>query len=124
VILVDQKAAFLSGTIVKEMRYGVGLWAELFLAFRTHLAKHTHLICCGYGFGDTGINQRLVQWAHDRLDGSNRLVILTPDSPEPYFSDKPYWLIQLWEQGRVVMVPKYLEHCDLDDLIPYFDPIA
>ena len=55
---VEWKAAFLSGTIVKELRYGVGLWAELFSAFRFHLASHTHLICCGYGFGDTGVNQR------------------------------------------------------------------
>jgi hypothetical protein len=121
VTLVDYKAAFLSGTIVKELRYGVGLWAELFLAFRAHLAKHTHLICCGYGFGDTGINQRLVQWMSDT---SNRLVILTPDPPDLYFSDKPYWLSQLWKQRRVIIVPNYLEQCTLDDLTPYFDPLA
>lgn len=121
---VEWKAAFLSGTIVKELRYGVGLWSELFAAFRSHLASHTHLICCGYGFGDTGINQRLVQWMQDRLNGSNRLVILTPDAPERYFSDKPYWLVQLWEQRRVIIVPKYLEHCTLADLTPYFDPLA
>lgn len=51
---VGNKAAFLSGTIVKELRYGTALWGELFSALRSHLANHTHLICCGYGFGDTG----------------------------------------------------------------------
>lgn len=121
---VEWKAAFLSGTIVKELHYGVGLWAELFAAFRLHLANHTHLICCGYGFGDTGVNQRLVQWMHDRLDGSNRLVILTPDSPENYLSDKPYWLVRLYEEGRVVFVPRYLEKCKLGDLSPYFDSLT
>lgn len=114
----------MSGTIVKEMRYGVGLWVELFSALRSHLANHTHLICCGYGFGDTGINQRLVQWMHDRLDGSNRLVVLTPNASGHYFSDKPHWLTRLWEEGRVIVVPKYLKDCTLDDLIPYFDPLA
>lgn len=121
---VEWKAAFLSGTIVKEMRYGVGLWAELFAAFRSHLASHTHLICCGYGFGDTGVNQRLVQWMSDRLDGSNRLVILTPEAPGDYFSDKPPWLERLHEEGRVIIVPQYLENCSLADLSPYFDPAA
>ena len=121
---IEGKTAFLSGIIVKELRYGVGLWAELFASFRSHLATHTHLICCGYGFGDTGVNQRLVQWMNDRLDGSNRLVILTPDAPESYFSDKPYWLIRLYEERRVIIVPQYLENCSLADLSPYFDPVA
>lgn len=119
----NSKAAFLSGTIVKELRYGVGIWAELFAAFRSHLATHTHLICCGYGFGDTGVNQRLIQWMHDLSDHDKRFVILTPEAPTAYFSDKPYWLIEFWQQGRITMVPKFLEKCVLADLAPFFDPL-
>lgn len=119
---VEWKAAFLSGTVVKEQRYGLGFWGELFTAFREDLAKHTHLICCGYGFGDTGVNQRLHQWAHDRPERRNTLVILTPNDPEKFFSGKPYWLINLYERGQVKLVPKYLEHCETADLEPYFDP--
>jgi SIR2-like protein len=119
----EPKAAFLSGTIVKELRYGLGFWDELFSAFRDHLANHTHLICCGYGFGDTGVNQRLDQWMRYRLDKSNRLVILTPESPDRYLSDKPYWLVHLWEEERVVFVPNYLEQCTLNNLMEYFDPL-
>lgn len=121
---VESKAAFLSGTIVKELRYGVALWAELFSAFRFHLANHTHLICSGYGFGDTGVNQRLVQWMHDGLDRSHRLVLLTPDNLSVYFSDKPYWLIELHQEGRVTIIPNYLENCTLADLRPYFDMLV
>ena len=118
---VDWKAAFLSGTVVKEQRYATGPWEHLFANFRSHLSKHTHLMCCGYGFGDTGINQRVVQWMHDRPPPGNRLVILTPEPPDPYFVDKPVWLTEFWREGRVDLVPKYLEKCALDDLRYFFD---
>ena len=118
---VEWKAAFLSGTIVKELRYGLGFWGEQLEGFREHMAKHTHLICCGYGFGDTGVNQRIDQWVHD--GHSNRLVILTPDPPDRYFIGKPYWLIRHFEADRVILVPKYLNACDASDLKPYFDPL-
>jgi len=61
---------------------------------------------------------------HDGLEGSHRLVILTPDGSSNYFSDKPYWLIQFHQEGRVIIVPSYLENCTLTDLSPYFDPLA
>ena len=120
---LEGKAAFLSGTIVKEQRYGLGLWGELFSNFREHLSHHTHLICCGYGFGDPGINHRLSQWMDDRLDGSNRLVILTPDSPETFLADKPLLLHRLFEQKRMLFVSAYLETCTLEQIAGYFDAL-
>lgn len=120
---LEGKAAFLSGSIVKEQRYGVGFWGDLFSSFRAHLSRHTHLICCGYGFGDPGINQRLAQWMNDRLDGSNRIVILTPNSPEEFLADKPLWLHRLFEQKRLRFVGAYLENCAVDSLTEYFDPL-
>lgn len=62
---VEGKAAFLSGTIVKELHYGEGFFSDLFEDFRAHLSQHTHVIFCGYGFGDSGVNLRLDQWAHN-----------------------------------------------------------
>lgn len=120
---IGWKAAFLTGTIVKELRYGLGFWGEQLEAFRHHLAAHTHLVCCGYGFGDPGINQRLIQWTADRLDGSNRLVILTNDPSDAYFSDKPFWLCEMKQEGRVTIIPQYLETCRISDLEPFFDPL-
>ena len=118
---VEWKAAFLSGTVVKEQRYGLGFWGDLFSQFRQHLSRHRHLICCGYGFGDTGVNQRLNQWAHDRLDGSNTFVILTPLSPAEFLHERPYWLRELHAQGQVKFIPKYLDECGAGDLQKYFD---
>lgn len=116
---IDQKAAFLSGTIVKEQRYGLGFWDELFTGFRQHLSGHRHLIVCGYGFGDPGVNLRVEQWARN-LPGKNRLVILTPEEPEEFLPEKPVWLKLLYEHGGVVFVSKYLEDCELADIECYF----
>ena len=117
---IDRKAAFLSGTIVKEQRYGFGFWGELISNFVSHLTRHTHLICCGYSFGDPGINQRIAQWMSN-LPGKNKLVILTPEHECRFFEGKPAWMHRFKSEGRVVLVPKYFEQCDLSDLQPYFD---
>jgi len=118
---VEWKAAFLSGTIVKEQYYGTGLFGELFSAFRSHLGRHTHLICCGYGFGDPGVNGRIHQWLQDSLDRSNRLVVLNPGSDREFFDAKPFWLQDLHSHGRLIRVDKWLQHCLVDDLLPFFD---
>lgn len=60
---------------------------------------------------------------HDGLDGSHRLIILTPEDQSKYFSTKPYWLIELYQKGKVIIVPSYLENCKLADLTPFFDPL-
>ena len=122
-IPLSKTAEFLSGTIVKELNYNFGLWREQLEAFREHLSNHTRLICCGYGFGDNGINRRIDQWMHDRLDGSNRLVVLTEDPKEEFISNKPYWLRHLVEEDRVDFVPNYLQDCGLRDLEPHFDSL-
>lgn len=121
---VGGKAAFLSGTVVKEQRYGIGLFGDLFSEFRRHLGRHKHLICCGYGFGDTGINNRIYQWVCDSLDGSNTLIILSQDSEQTFFEDKPFWMQNLQSQGRVILVNKWLQCCSPTDLERFFDDIA
>jgi hypothetical protein len=116
----DWKAAFLSGTIVKEQRYGYGFWSELFSAFQEYLTHHTHLICCGYGFGDPGVNLRLEQWTRN-LPGKNTLVILTPETEHAYLANKPVWMKQLRAQGRIIFISKFLQNCKIGDITKYFD---
>ncbi len=121
VIPTEWKAAFLSGTIVKEQLYGIGFFGDLFTAFRQHLSFHKHLIACGYGFGDPGINARIYQWLNDALDGSNKLVVLSKGSPPDFFAQKPLWLQELYFQGRLLLVDRWLQDCAVEDLAPYFD---
>ena len=116
---VEWKAAFLSGTIVKEQRYGQGFWSELFTAFQDHLSQHRCLIFCGYGFADPGVNMRIHQWARN-LPGDNRIVVLTSDDENKFFSDKPAWMHELRSRGQIRLVNKYLQDCSMSDIEPFF----
>lgn len=89
---VDVKAAFLSGTVVKERRYGTGMFADLFAEFRRHLSLHNQLICCGYGFGDTGINNHIHNWLSGSLNGSKKLIVFTEEQEQRFFENKPIWM--------------------------------
>ena len=116
---VEWKAAFLSGTIVKEQRYGQGFWGDLLSAFQEHLSKHRFLIFCGYGFGDPGINMRIHQWARN-LPGDNKLVVLTADDETKFYSDKPQWMHELRSRGQIQLVDRYLQYCSISDIEQFF----
>ena len=119
---LDVKPLFLSGTTVKEQAYGTGLFGDLFTEFRHRSSTHRTLICCGYGWGDKGINIRLnPQWLRDTPE--NRLVILHRGSTDA-ITQRRFWTFR-WADfvsaGKVVVVPKWLSDCALADLEPYFD---
>ena len=120
---LDSKAAFLSGTVVKERRYGTGVFGELFTEFRRHLGQHRHLISSGYGFGDTGINNRIHQWLCDLPNRANKLVVLSNKSEPKFFEDKPIWMRDMRSRGQLILVAKRLQDCSTNDLEPYFDNV-
>jgi len=118
---LSQKPMFLTGTTVKEQAYGVGLVGEIFSKFREVLSNHHTLICCGYGWGDKGINIRLGQWLRDAKE--NRIIILHGGSKDEILG-KRFWYWR-WQEyaaaGKVVLVPRWFAGCTLADLEPYFD---
>jgi SIR2-like protein len=116
---VQGKSSFLSGAVVKQQSYVVGIFGDIFAAFRHHLRNHTHLICCGYGFGDSGINNCLQQWLCDAHD--KKLVVLNQGREEDFFAVKPSWLRQMHLHERLVYVAKWLQDCQFDDLYRYCD---
>jgi hypothetical protein len=118
--LLDVTPMFLSGNMVKEQVYGYGLIGEHFVRFRDRLSTHRTLICCGYGWGDKGINSRLIQWLHDAKE--NRVVILHGEG-EAAVAAAGFWTFR-WQRfrelGKVVVIPKWLSACTLAELKPYF----
>jgi len=113
----------LIGTNGKERLYGVGFVGEFFYEFRNRLAEHQTLICCGYGWCDHGINNRLSQWLFNSR--KNRIIILHKD-PLDKLMEKRFWsdkdfLKQCMQSGQVMAIPKWLSDCTLIDLEPFFD---
>lgn len=118
--LLETVPAVLTGTTVKERTYGFGLAGEHFIEMRNRLSDDSTLICCGYGWLDKGINIRINQWL--RNSKKNRLVLLHAGDIREVRS-KPVWRWR-WENfeaaGQIVVIPKWLSECSVNDLTPHF----
>jgi len=68
----------LAGTFNKLLSYTEAAYLELHYRFHRALLESDHLIICGYGFGDKGINQRIVE----RMTSTRscRLLVIDPSS--------------------------------------------
>ena len=109
---------FLTGTIVKDQAYGYGLYGELFAQFRRRLKGYNTVFCSGYGWADSGINNRVDDWLREE---GNKVVILH-GNPAENLQKKPFWYF-LWDEyvkhGKVIPVPKWFSVCTVDDLREY-----
>jgi len=119
--LVKPQPMFLTGTTVKERRYGIGLTGAIFAKFVSRLAGHRTLICCGYGWGDKGINIRLDEWLQARP--GNKIVILQEKDIDKV-QHSGFW-VGRWSRylraGKVKVVKKWLCGCRLADVRPFCD---
>jgi hypothetical protein len=119
--LVNPRQMFLTGTAVKERRYGIGLTGAIFAKFLSRLAGHRTLICCGYGWGDKGMNIRLDEWLQAR--SGNKIVILQEKGIDKVQRSR-FWM-RRWTRyrraGKVKVVKKWLSGCTLANIRPFFD---
>jgi len=118
--LLQPQPRFLTGTIVKEQSYGITVTGECFTELRKRLTTHRVLICCGYGWGDKGINVRINQWLRDAPE--NKLVILHKGSTDE-LKAKRFWFFK-WHDyehaNKLSVLPKWLSECTLLDFEPVF----
>ena len=68
----------LMGTFNKMLQYQLGIFAYMQASLYFNLRGADELIVCGYGFGDKGINARILDWVW--ANEQNRLVVIDPDS--------------------------------------------
>ena len=113
--LLQPQPRFLTGTTVKERSYAITVTGECFAELRKRLTTHRVLICCGYGWGDKGINVRINQWVRDAPE--NKLVILHKGSTDE-LKAKRFWLFK-WDAyertGKLSVIPKWLSECTVSD---------
>lgn len=118
--LLDSKPLFLTGTTVKERSYGTGLTGDIFAEFRSRLPHHKTLICCGYGWGDGGINRRIGEWF---VKDDHRLVILHEGRLDERLRATSFGrdLKAHQRTKKIIVIKKWLDRCNIGDLEPYFD---
>jgi hypothetical protein len=64
----------------KLYHYSSYVYDVLQFCFHQALKASDVLVVCGYGWGDKGVNSKILNW---RFSGSNTLVVIRPDEPFP-----------------------------------------
>lgn len=113
---VDLAPWILTGTNAKAANYGFGIYAEMHFWFHRLLKEHSFMAMSGYGWGDRGINGRLMEWLHSAQP--RRLILMHEKPDELTYSKSPLWhrYDSLVSAGRIVPVQKWMQHVDFEDI--------
>ena len=115
--LTDPRPELLVGTFNKMLEYTRGIFADVHCQFHRTLCQTDYLICCGYGFGDKGINTKISEWIN--VDTRRRLTVVHPDPCQLLDSSRGaianHW--RSWkEQGKLLLVEKRVEQVSWHDI--------
>jgi hypothetical protein len=107
----------LVGTFNKLWQYAWPIFADLHTMFYRELPSAERLIVVGYGFGDQGINLRVIQW----MDASTarRMVVVDPQAENiqdarPAISDRwANWI----REGKLKLIPCGVESVKWQELM-------
>lgn len=114
---VDGRPKLLAGTFNKMLEYTSGIYFDLYCQMYRALHDTELLIFCGYGFGDKGINTRLVEWAH--ASEKNVMVVIHPE-PESLKARARGSISKNWDRwvqsNRLVLVEKTIEDTSWKDI--------
>ena len=107
---VDGRPMLLVGTFNKMLQYVTGIYADLYCQMYRALRKTEFLILCGYGFGDKGINTRLIEWVDSSQQNVMVVIHAEPESLKmrargAIFKNWDNWL----QSNRLVLVQKWIE---------------
>ena len=114
---VDGRPMLLAGTFNKMLQYTRGIYADLYFQMYRALPETELLIVCGYGFGDKGINTRLVEWAYSSERNTMAIIHADPESLKmrargAIFKNWDTWL----HSGKLVLIEKWLQDTSWKDI--------
>lgn len=109
----------LTGTKIKEFEYNFGIYADLFNLFFSRLIESNILFVSGYGWNDSAINLRILDWLQRSTE--NKLVLLHNEQkdPIPYFANKTFTQAA-WGENKIEFINKWLSDTSIDDIKRFF----
>ena len=109
----------LTGTAIKEIEYNFGIYADLFNLFFSRLIKSKILFVSGYGWNDSVINLRVLDWL--QRSPENKLVLLHNEQkdPIPDFANKTFTQAA-WGKNKIEFINKWLSDTSIDDIKRFF----
>jgi hypothetical protein len=112
------KPVFLVGTYNKIMSYGFGIFSEMHYRFHQFLGSHDTIVMSGYGWNDSGINGRLINWLYS---SENKRLYLLHREPENIRDESKSAMRHRYDElvrcGRLIPVRKWLSEVGLEDLL-------
>lgn len=113
---LDGRPLLLIGTFNKILDYSKGIFDELFYRFRSTTEEANQMIICGYGFGDKGINNSIIEWYHAKR--GRRFIVIHPDINELLEKARPAiqhnWTI--WDkEDNLILIKEKFEDVDIDE---------
>jgi hypothetical protein len=112
------RPVFLAGSENKLARYTEGLFFEIHARWLTSLQCANHLIICGYGFRDRGIDARIIEWMHGNR--VRKLPVAHPNFDDlARFAQAPiHQYLREWkENGLVILVERYVQNLEEADIL-------
>ena len=116
ILLNGGRPLLLIGTFNKILDYSKDIFDELLYRFRTTIREANQMIICGYGFGDKGINNNIIDWYY--AERGRRFIVIHPDIDElrknARRAVKDKWT--RWEkEGNLISIRKKFEDVDIEE---------
>ncbi|MDA8632421.1 SIR2 family protein [Verrucomicrobiales bacterium] len=108
---------FLTGVGNKPTSYNLGIYAEMLFRFHEALKSAENIVMSGYGWGDSGINVRIVDWFF--ANNSNQLFLLH-EQPESFIEKQTaltHRRDRLKNRSQLIEIRKWMENTSLADLV-------
>ncbi len=115
---IDGRPKLLIGTYNKMLSYVGGIYSELHCLFYRMLKQRNYLIVIGYGFGDRGINTKIIDWIYS--NSQNKLIIMHPRLENLKLHARGS-ISNKWDswikEKRLFTIEKYIEESTKEDII-------
>lgn len=106
----DGRPLFLVGTFNKMLQYTSGIYTTLFSEFNRSMNNSSILLVSGYGFGDKGINNRIIEWIYSLEE--KHIIIIHPD-PEDLLNSASGAISRKWnswiKSNKLLLISKGIE---------------
>jgi hypothetical protein len=114
---IDGRPLLLVGTFNKMLEYLSGIYIDLHYWLYRSLRHAQALVVSGYGFGDKGINNRIIEWIYS--SGDHRITIIHP-KPEKLRRAAMGAISNKWDdwlhQDKLCIIPKAIERTSWHDI--------
>jgi len=114
---VYYRPMLLAGTFNKMLQYTSGIYADLYCQMYRALQDTGLLILCGYGFGDKGINTRIIEWLYS---SPQNLMVVIHAEPDSLKMNARGAILKNWDNwlqnNKLVLVQKWIEETSWKDI--------